>query len=130
MEAIKTAHSSPIVKALSYVAKKSSGEVHVHLVSKFYEKDVLGAALKVFDDYDLARTTHRNGILIYLNRRTRKFAIIADEGIHRALGQRYWDELGVNLREDLLSTYFENAISLTVFTLAVSLAKHFPKELT
>jgi uncharacterized membrane protein len=117
---------SPIVKALSFLSRQTTGEVHVHIVSKFYERDVLGGALKVFDLYDLSRTTHRNGVLIYVNRSTQKFAVIADEGIHRAVGQRYWDELTVNMKEDFLGTYFENAIALTVFTLAVTLKKHFP----
>jgi len=121
-------HASPIVKALAFVAKKSSGEVQVRVVKKPLERDVLGAALRVFDEYRLTRTPDRNAVLIYLNRSTRRFAVMSDEGIHRAVGQRYWDELAVNFREDLLSTYFENAVSLTVYTLAVSLAKHFPRD--
>lgn len=120
--------ASPIVKALAFVGKKSTGEVHVRIVKKPFERDVMGAALRVFDDYRLTRTQDRNAVLIYLNRSTRRFAIIADEGIHRAVGQRYWDELAVNFREDLLSTYFENAVSLTVYTLALSLGKHFPRS--
>ncbi len=117
---------SPIVKALSYLSRQTTGEVHVHIVSKFYERDVLGGALKVFDQYQMSRTSQRNGILIYLNRSTRKFAVISDEGIHRVVGQRYWDELTVNMQEDLHGTYFENAIALNIYTLAITLKKHFP----
>jgi len=120
---------SPIVKSLAYLSRQTTGEVQVHIVSKFYERDILGAALKTFDQYEISRTTHRNGILIYVNRSTQRFAVISDEGIHRAVGQRYWDELSVNLKEDLLSTYFENAIALNIYALAVSLKKHFPIEM-
>ena len=117
---------SPIVKALSFLSRQTTGEVHVHIVSKFYQRDILGGALKVFDQYNLSRTSQRNGILIYVNRSTRKFAVISDEGIHRAVGQRYWDELTVNMKEDLLGTYFENAIALNIYALALTLKKHFP----
>ena len=117
---------SPIVKSLAYLSRQTTGQVHVHIVSKFFERDVLGGALKVFDQYNLSQTTQRNGVLIYLNRSTQRFAVISDEGIHRAVGQRYWDELTVNMKEDLLGTYFENAIALSVYTLSVTLKKHFP----
>ncbi len=119
--------SSPILKALQFVQKRTTGEVRVHVVKNPFEKDAMGSALEVFDEYAMTRTTDRNGILIYLNLKTRCFSVIADEGIHRAVGQRYWDELARNMREDLLSTQFENAVSLTIFTLAFTLEKYFPK---
>lgn len=121
--------SSPILKALQYVSKVSTGEVRVHVVKNPFEKDPMGSALEVFDEYAMTRTSDRNAILIYVNLSTHGFSIIADEGIHRAVGQRYWDELAINLREDLQSTQFENAVSLSIFTLAVTLGKYFPREL-
>jgi len=119
---------SPIVKALQFLERKTTGEVRVHFVDRYFETDPMGAALDIFNEYQMTRTQDRNAVLIYVNRRTRRFAVIADEGIHRQVGQRYWDELAVNFREDLLSTYFENAVALTIFTLSVSLEKFFPRE--
>lgn len=120
--------SSPILKALQYVSKKSTGEVRVHVVKNPFEKDPMGSALEVFDEYGMTRTTDRNAVLIYINLKTKAFSVIADEGIHRAVGQRYWDELAMNMKEDLQSTQFENAVALTIFTLAVTLEKFFPRE--
>ena len=118
--------SSPIVKALQFVSKRSTGDVRVHVVKNPFEKDTMGSALEVFDEYSMTRTTDRNAVLIYINLSTKAFSIIADEGIHRAVGQRYWDELAANMREDLQSTQFENSVALTVYTLAVTLEKYFP----
>ena len=120
------AAGNPIVRALSYVEKKSTGEIRVHISKRLIERDPMGRALTLFDDYKMTQTTHRNGVLLYINLRRKKFAVMADEGIHRIVGQRYWDELMVNLREDLLSTYFENAIAMAVFTVGTTLERHFP----
>jgi uncharacterized membrane protein len=76
----------------------------------------------------MTRTTDRNAVLIYLNRATRRFAILGDEGLHREVGQRYWDELAVNFAEDLQSTHYENAISLLVYSVGATMAKKFPRE--
>ncbi len=119
---------SPIVQAIAFAEKKTTGEIRVHITKHLRDPDPMGRALALFDEYRMTQTTDRNAILIYVNIRLRKFSIIADEGIHRAVGQRYWDELAVNLKEDLLSTYFENAIALTIFTLGMTLEKYFPKE--
>lgn len=118
---------TPILRALRFVEKRSTGEVRVHVVKKAFEKDPTDSALKLFEEFQMTRTQHRNAILIYLNRSTRRFAIIADEGIHRALGQRYWDELGVNFAEDLQSTHFENALALAIFAVGTTLSKKFPR---
>lgn len=125
--ALTDASSTPILRALRFVEKRTTGEVRVHVVKKAFEKDPTDSALKLFEELRMTRTQHRNAILIYLNRSTRRFAIIADEGIHRPLGQRYWDELGVNFAEDLQSTHFENALALAIFALATTLEKKFPR---
>jgi uncharacterized membrane protein len=83
-------------------------------------------ALRLFEEYSMTRTTDRNAVLVYLNRATRRFAILGDEGFHRAVGQKYFDILGVNFAEDLQSTHFENAIALLVFSIGTSLSKKFP----
>lgn len=88
----------------------------------------MDTALALFEEFDMTRTQDRNAILVYLNRKTRKFAIVADEGIHRKVGQKYWDELAAHFSEDLRATHFENAISLLVFSVGTTLTKKFPRE--
>ena len=76
----------------------------------------------------MTRTTKRNAVLIYLNLRKRKLAIVADEGMHQAVGQRFWEKLGRELRANLHSTYYENAVAITVREVGEALKKHFPRE--
>jgi uncharacterized membrane protein len=128
VEVTESHEPTPILKALRFVEKKSTGEVRVHVSRDRFEKDPMNTALRLFEEYSMTRTTNRNAILVYLNRATRKFAILADEGIHRAVGQKYWDLLAANFGEDLQSTHFENAIALLVFSVGTTLAKKYPKS--
>lgn len=125
---MEVTESTPILRALRFVANKSTGEVRAHVSKDRLEKDPTDTALRLFEEYGMARTTDRNAVLVYLNRATRKFSIIADEGIHRAVGQKYWDGLAANFREDLQSTHFENAMALLIFSVGTTLVKKFPLE--
>ncbi len=128
MENTEEASVSPILRALRFVEKNSTGEVRVHLASPRFERDPMASALRIFEEYGMTRTADRNAVLVYLNRRRRQFAIVADEGIHRSVGQKYWDQLAANFSEDLRSTYFENAIALLVYSVGTTLAKKFQKR--
>lgn len=119
---------TPILRALQFASKKSTGEVRVHTSRDRFEKDPMGTALRLFEEFGMTRTSDRNAVLVYLNRATRKFAIVGDEGFHRAVGQKYFDHLGVNFAEDLQSTHFENAIALLVYSVGTTLAKKFPRQ--
>ncbi|MBC7384840.1 MAG: TPM domain-containing protein [Cryobacterium sp.] len=125
-----TEHSTPILRALKFVEKNSTGEVRVHVSKARFEKDPLGTALRLFDEFGLTRNPARNSVLVYLNRSTRRFAVIADETLHRSVGQKYWDGLAVNFTEDLRSTHFENALALLIFSVGTTLAKKFPRRST
>lgn len=120
--------TSPIVRALAQVERITTAEIRVHLTRKVLERDPFATAESVFKRFQMTRTTHRNGVLIYVNLRTRRFAIAADVGAQEALGRRYWDELARALAEDLRSTHPENAIAIAVRTLGVTLHQHFPIE--
>jgi uncharacterized membrane protein len=72
------------------------------------------------------RTTVRNGVLIYVNLRKKKFAIVADVGIYQVVGQDYWRRLGIELTEHLRSTQSEKAIALAVQSVGEVLRREYP----
>lgn len=121
-------NTSPIIRALQYLNKRTRGEVRVHISKNIFEKDSMDYALKLFEYFKMTQSTDRSSVLIYLNRHKQAYAVVADEGIHRKLGQKYWDELSKNLKEDLQSTYFENALAMAIHSLGVTLEKHYPIE--
>lgn len=119
---------SPIVLAISEAETRTTGEIRVHISRGWAEKDVFRYAQSIFEEFDMQRTAQRNAILIYLNLRTRKFAILGDRGIDQAIGPKAWEEMAHALKEDLLSTHFESAIAMGVQRAGACLAKHFPAE--
>lgn len=119
---------SPIVHAITEAESNTTGEIRVHLSRRWFEKDPCQRALKLFHRFGMTRTTHRNAVLLYVNLRRRKFAVIGDEGIHQAVGQKYWQDLAEQLRQDLHSTQMENAIALAVLTIGKTLRQFFPAD--
>jgi uncharacterized membrane protein len=119
---------SPIVNAILQAEQNTTGEIRVHLSKKWIERDPLRRATRLFRQFGMFRTTHRNAILLYVNLKRQKFAIIGDEGIHKVVGQRYWEQLAQDLKRALISTHPENAIAIAVGQVGVILQKHFPLD--
>lgn len=117
-----------IIAAILSVEERTTGEVRVHISKNWMERNAFKKASFYFQKYHLHQTQDRNGVLVYVNLKKKKFAIVADEGFSKLVGQKYWNELSTFLKEDLESTHFENAISLTVRTLGETLTKYFPRN--
>ena len=119
---------SPIVKAIGWAESKSTAEIRVHISRRWFEPDPYGRARDLFDHFGMFRTPRKNAILFYFNVRLQRFAIVADLGVDAKLGSAYWPELAGNLKEDLQSTHFENAVAIAVRTLGISLQKIYPTQ--
>jgi len=89
-----------ILEAIAKAEAKTSGEIRVHLHKKI-KGDILENAIRKFRELEMHRTRERNGILIFIDVDSRRFAVIGDEGIHRKVGQDFWEEL-----KDVLTGYF------------------------
>jgi uncharacterized membrane protein len=119
---------SPIIGAIQKAEENTTGEIRVHLSKKWFEKDPYVRATRLFQQFGMFRTPERNAVLFYVNLRRRKFAIVGDEGIHKAVGQRYWEEVAKDLRQNLTETHPENAIAQAVLEIGQILSKHFPLD--
>ncbi len=117
-----------IVEAIAEAEAGTTGEIRVHLSHKLLEADAMKSARKLFLKQEMHRNSRRNGVLLYVNLRKRKLAVVGDEGIHQRVGQAFWDRLAADLKEDLKSTHPENAIALAVVRLGEELTRYFPSE--
>lgn len=120
---------SPIIAAIAAAEDSTTGEIRVHLSRRFFEKDPYRRAKALFDRFGMWRTAQRNGILLYVNLRKHRFAVYGDEGIHKVVGQHYWERLARNLSENLRSTHPEKAIAIAVLEIGETLKKYFPADL-
>jgi uncharacterized membrane protein len=118
MEAGKT--PSAIVRALRWIKHQTDVDVRVLVFEpklKWFCRDLMERALREFDELGLYRSPQRMSVLLYFDRSSQKFVLLADEGFHRTLGQKMLEEFAGFLEDDLRSTEFENAVSLNLYAL-------------
>lgn len=103
----------------------TSGEIRVH-IENTCEGDVMDRASYVFGKLKMQETRLRNGVMIYLAVRNRKFAIIGDAGINAVVGSDFWDKakhtMLVHFRENRFAEGLIEAITMA----GEQLKKHFP----
>ena len=112
-----------IVQAIQDSVRGTHANIVVHISRRPLEKNVLRAARAVFRMHKL---DSEKAVLIYINRRTRKFAILSTNETVTRTGVDYFKKLASFLEEDLHATWFDNAVSMTVRSLGETLKKHFP----
>jgi len=78
-----------IVRAIGEAEHATSGEIRVHIETSC-KADVLDEAAWLFRKVGMHKTADRNGVLIYLALKDRKFAIIGDTGINSVVPLGFW----------------------------------------
>lgn len=115
-----------IVEAIEEAQRRSGGEVRVHISRRWMEKDARARASRVFVEFGLGRNPRRNSVLIYVNLRRRKLAVVCGAAVLEAAGRDFWERVARDLGADLRATHPENAIALAVARIGDELALHFP----
>lgn len=110
----KEKKASAILQAIQEAEQECSSEIRVHLTQRFVELNVQERAKNLFHIHQMDQNPQKNAVLIYVNLRKRKFAIIANDPLHKTGGQPFWNALAQELQENLHSTQWEKAIALTV----------------
>lgn len=114
-----------IVQSIQLAELNTSGEVRVHL-EEGRDGDTYKRAVEVFEALKMHETAERNGILFYLAIGKRQFALVGDEGIHRKVSQRFWDEV-----RDAVLAHFKNGnyvqgLCSGIETCGEALSEYFP----
>ena len=116
-----------IVQAIAAAETKTSGEIRVFVQRGQLPGEALAAARKQFRKLGMQKTKERNGVLIFIAPRARKFAVIGDEGVHRKCGEEYWQRLVDSMREHFKEENFNRALLEAIEQTGELLANHFPK---
>lgn len=122
-----------IAEAVARAEAQTSAEIRVHLERRVHRlpwqrPDALGRARRVFADLGMHLTAERHGVLIYLALEDRKLAVVGDEGIHRHVGDDYWQTV-----RDLMVGLLRDGRALQAVVAGVAevgrvLARHFPRR--
>lgn len=116
-----------IKAAIGAAERQTSGEIRVS-VSPFFWGSVRKVAEKAFVRLDMDATRDRNGILFFIVPARRRFAVIGDEGIHRKVGQDFWDELVAAMAENFRRGEFNAGLLHGIAEAGRLLGLHFPYQ--
>jgi uncharacterized membrane protein len=126
-EFLRSLEDEKIVAAIAEAERRTSGEIRVW-ISRKQITDALAAAQRRFRKLRMARTRHRNAVLLYFAPRAQKFAIVGDVAVHEHCGDEFWQKLAVQLARDIHQMPMTDAIIAAIRTVGYLLAAHFPPD--
>ena len=117
-----------IAGAIKAAEAETSGQVRVYVQRGKLEGDPIVAAQEQFQKLGMQATKERNGVLIFVVPRARKFAVIGDEGVHQKCGDQFWRQLVERMRLHFRNENFTDALVEAIEETGKLLASHFPKK--
>jgi len=115
-----------IVDAIQDAERKTSGEVRVFVESKCSYLDAIDRAAELFFKLQMQQTNDRNAVLLYVAMKDRQLAVFGDEGIHKKVGDEYWNTEVKKMISNFNSDNYAKGISEVVKDIGVALTQHFP----
>ena len=116
-----------IIAAIHQVEKETSAEIRVHLARKS-KKEVLDHAKETFEKIGITKTKHRNGILIFLLVKSKRFAVLGDQGIHEKVPKDFWDKIIQKMTHCFKEGRFGEGIIEGILTVGKELKIYFPRQ--
>jgi uncharacterized membrane protein len=116
-----------IIEAIKAAEADTSGQVRIYIQRGKLESDPVIAAQEKFQKLGMQATRERNGVLIFVVPRARKFAVIGDEGVHQKCGDQFWQQLVERMRVHFQNENFTDALVEAIQKTGKLLASHFPK---
>lgn len=118
-------------EAIAAAERRTSGEIRLHVERDVPAKapvsgDAYLRAREIFAGLQMHETAARNGVLVYVASRSRKFAVIGDEELHRRVGEEFWNDV-----RDLMATRFREdrfveGLGEGIALVGEKLRAHFP----
>jgi uncharacterized membrane protein len=114
-----------VTAAIAAAEQKSSGEIRVYVSAREVE-DVVSEAQVQFLRLGMERTRERNGVLIFIAPRSRKFAVVGDTAIHEKCGDEFWREVAGAMQAHLREQRYTDGLLAAIDKVGSALAAHFP----
>jgi len=116
-----------IKQAILNAELDTSGEIRVH-IEKVCDGEVMNRAAYIFGKLNMKNTEQRNGVLFYLAVKNRKFAIIGDDGIHKAVPEAFWEEIKIKMLNHFREENFTEGLIVGISIIGRYLKKHYPYQ--
>lgn len=116
-----------VVAAIALAELNTSGEIRV-IVARHRVKDPVASAQAYFDKLGMANSAHRNGVLLLVAPRSRRFAVIGDSGVHEKCGDAFWTGLAEAMGGFFMKGDFTEGIVHGVERAGQLLSQTFPRR--
>jgi uncharacterized membrane protein len=90
---LNTQEEALLVQLISELEKKTTAEIRIHIAKRVSKVGPFADAKKIFSRLGMHKTSHRNGVLIFVAAIDRKMCIFGDQGIHEKVGDQFWKEV-------------------------------------
>jgi uncharacterized membrane protein len=121
-----------IADAIALAERNTSGEIRVSIRKRraWNERKLSlhAFALKNFYQLGMDKTKEKCGVLLFFSVGERSFQIIADEGIHKKVSDRYWNDLAGTLTAHFREKKFCDGICEVVKDIGTKLVTEFPRQ--
>lgn len=116
-----------ILNAIKEAELNTSGEIRLHIDSKC-KGEPLDCAVKVFEKLKMHQTNLRNGTLLYLAVKDKKFAIFGDEGINEVVPDDFWEKVKEEMQSLFKEQKFTDGVSYGILQIGEKLKQFFPYQ--
>jgi len=115
-----------IVAAIREAERQTSGEVRLFIESRCRYVNPINRAAELFFGYKMDLTNERNGVLVYIAMNDHQYAIFADEGIYKEMGDAYWNEEATKMLSAFKKESYAEGIVTIIGDIGEALCSHFP----
>ena len=115
-----------ITDAIQNAERMTSGEIRVFVESKCSYMDAIDRAAELFFQLEMQKTDDRNAVLVYVAMKDRQLAVFGDEGIHKKVGNDYWNKEVLKMISNFNRENYAAGISEVVKDIGEALTKNFP----
>lgn len=117
-----------IVEAVRESERRTSGEIRVFIEKKCVYMDAVDQAAEIFFKLQMQKTDDRNAVLLYVAIKDRQLAVYGDEGIHKKVGNEYWNREVQQMIQSFNKENYAEGIRQCVIDIGEALHQHFPYD--
>lgn len=114
-----------IVSSIQQAEKETSGQIRVHVQPKS-AADLRNYAERTFERLGMTKTTHRNGVLLFIASEENRFVILGDRGIDEKVPPGFWDDIAARLTARFKNGEYSDGIVEAILAAGEHLKRYFP----
>lgn len=126
-EHISKEDQAKIVKSIEEAELNTSGEIRVHIEGSC-KSDPIQRAVLIFNKLKMFETAERNGVLIYVALKSKKFAIIGDNGINIKVPENFWEDVKEKIFTNFKDGNLTDGLCTAIEMAGTKLKEFFPRK--